>query len=331
MDGTRRQQGAVIYVGAEGGNDLFRRRDAAMTEYGFSDGVPFYLFPGPVNFMNAGAVETFISVAKVKAAGAPIAAVVLDTWTKMTPGADQNAVAPMSLALANVRLVMEKLGCSVIILHHVNSVGALRGSTAMAADADAILTVEKAGSAVTLRCVEMRQGPAGAVTNLTAEEVPWGNETALVLVPRKAEAKGKPGVKAMGPILPRARTTGWPHCGRRAKRRAARLTATPGSTPLCRRRRLSWARGAASCGAQWSHSGRPKRSRSMATCSQGQQVKLCLACRGFWRLCAPLRYIRYASLRSPLRVRYASLPAIGVFPYCRYTTLRYAHRYAAQL
>ena len=74
--------------------------------------------------------------------------VVVDTWSRATPGANENDHGDMSLAIDHIDKARDAYGCSVMVVHHTNVSGVrARGHTSLEGAADAIWHVKRDSAA----------------------------------------------------------------------------------------------------------------------------------------------------------------------------------------
>ena len=141
-----KKTGPVIYISSEGVGDMKFRIKAWGKEMGVEvSGLPFYLIRQSINFMNAADVELLIkTVAHIaQVAGAPPVLVVVDTVSRVLPGADENLQKDMTLFIAACDAVRTIFHATVIGVHHTSRAGNLRGSTVFDGAGDFLLGIER--------------------------------------------------------------------------------------------------------------------------------------------------------------------------------------------
>ena len=67
--------------------------------------------------------------------------VIVDTLADVTMGADENSVKDMLPALINLRRVAEETGAAIVVLHHPNKSGSVRGSSSILGKCDSLVKV----------------------------------------------------------------------------------------------------------------------------------------------------------------------------------------------
>lgn len=144
------RQGPCIYVLGEGAGHFSRR----ITAWKTANGVPtdcragLSIVGGAINLLNHGEVSRFIEIAKpVK----PVL-IVFDTLTRMTAGADENAVQDMSRAIKSLDRIRAEVGASILVTTHATKRGQEeRGSSAIRGAADVMFEMKRVGAVLVLR------------------------------------------------------------------------------------------------------------------------------------------------------------------------------------
>ncbi|MGM4958104.1 AAA family ATPase [Bradyrhizobium sp. 604_D8_N2_3] len=198
-----RCHGAVIYICSEG-TARFKDRISAWEQHNkvSADDVPFYLIEETINFMkeddNSALLATVDDV--VARINGPIAAVFVDTVSKVLPGARENLQEDMSLFVEACTAVRQRFRTVVFGLHHTNKEGGIRGSTVIPGAGDFIMVARRdPGSMSGLMFVEkVRDGEDGWELHFKATKIELGGGSASLVV----EAVGAPPKNAGG--------SGWP-------------------------------------------------------------------------------------------------------------------------
>ena len=178
----------VAYATGEGIGGLTDRLRAVSGYYGTPD-VPLYLFSDIPQLFAAGSesgaiafVTAWQDLANAGRVPAQLDVLILDTLHNATAGADENSAKDAGVTQAALRLLRDKLGCAVLLLHHANKSGSSeRGSTALRASCDTVLRAQKAGHSYSLSCEKLKdveEWPAlsfslVAVNNCTSVRVFW--------------------------------------------------------------------------------------------------------------------------------------------------------------
>ena len=143
-----KKQGPVVYVTSEGLGDIKRRIKAWEKKTKKKvDSLPFYLIPDSMNMMQSADVMKLARTVKAaqEQEGAPPALVVIDTASRVLPGADENLQKDMTLFVKACDYIRQSFKCAVLAVHHLsrNGAGTMRGSTVFDGAADFILLVER--------------------------------------------------------------------------------------------------------------------------------------------------------------------------------------------
>jgi hypothetical protein len=163
---TLRKPGAVIYICAEGQASLKYRIAAwESNRNANADGAPFFLIKQSINFMSGDDIGRLLATLEtaVARAGGPIAAVFVDTVSKVLPGSDENLQKDMTIFVNACAQVRERYGCVVVGIHHTNKQGGFRGSTVIPAAADFIIETryEVGASTGSVFVEKVKDGEAG--------------------------------------------------------------------------------------------------------------------------------------------------------------------------
>jgi hypothetical protein len=136
--GKPTQAGAVVYIAAEGGAGLKRRKDALWKAHGLEASAPLYFIKAQVNLFSSLQDRDAIAEA-VTALGIQPRLIVLDTFARVTAGADENQVKDVSQAINVMASLQDQFGATVLIVHHSgkDESRGMRGSTALLGAVDA--------------------------------------------------------------------------------------------------------------------------------------------------------------------------------------------------
>ena len=140
------RHGAVIYLCREGVASLkFRIMAWEKHRQAPADDAPFYLIRKTINFMNPQDVGVLLATVEAIAAkaGVPIAAVFVDTVSRVLPGAKENQQEDMSLFVTACEAVQQRFDCVVIGVHHTNKSGGIRGSTVIPGAGDFLIETRR--------------------------------------------------------------------------------------------------------------------------------------------------------------------------------------------
>ncbi len=198
------QPGAVIYISSEGQADLKFRIMAWEQNRGVNaDTAPFRLIRQSINFMDGKDIGKLLATvqAVVDQTGLPIAAVFVDTVSRVLPGAEENLQKDMTIFVDACDKVRQRFGCTVIGIHHTSRAGNMRGSTVIPGAGDFIIEVKREPGAETgsITAVKIKAGEDGweqpfKVTKLAVGTL--AGNTSLALDPIE--------------VVPRETGNGWP-------------------------------------------------------------------------------------------------------------------------
>jgi hypothetical protein len=155
--GHRTRQANVAYIAAEGvagfGNRLAayaKHQDIALSE------LPVFVRGGAL-MLNESAIGISESVNKIGGVGV----IVIDTLAAVTPGDNENTSEDMGEAIKSANLIMEATGASVILIHHSNNQGGLRGWSGLRGAVDNQIRIERKEGLRTAHIEKQKEGEDG--------------------------------------------------------------------------------------------------------------------------------------------------------------------------
>jgi len=160
--GHRVQQGAVVYIAAEGISGLPRRVRAWKRGHAIAEPVNVHFLEQVVDPLKASDVTALIQA--LQALPTPPVLLVVDTWSAcLSSGTgNENDAADTNKAAAAFRRIGSTFGATVMVVHHEGHAapGRPRGSGALRGTADTAIGVSrnKKGE-VTVRCTKQRDVP----------------------------------------------------------------------------------------------------------------------------------------------------------------------------
>jgi len=212
------QNGTVVYISSEGFSDLKFRLLAWEQHRGVKiSGIPFRLIRESINFTQKGDIERLLATVQAIAdeTQQPIAAVFVDTVSRVLPGVDENLQKDMTTFVNGCDAVRKTFGTTVIGLHHVSKAGGMRGSTVIPAAGDFVIEMrrevgEMEGSFYVSKLKAGEDGDTQHFKVTKLELGPFGTQTSLVLDPIDApDAAGKWPDQNMRDRILYAITEGW--------------------------------------------------------------------------------------------------------------------------
>jgi len=196
--------GAVVYISSEGQADLKFRIMAWEQAAGVNaDAAPFRLIRQSINFMVKEDIAKLLATvqAVVDQTGQPIAAVFVDTVSRVLPGAEENLQKDMTIFVMACDAVRQRFGATVIGIHHTARAGNMRGSTVIPGAGDFLIEVKREPGAETgsITAVKIKAAEDGWEQPFKVTKLAVGllaGNTSLALEPIEVE--------------PREPGSGWP-------------------------------------------------------------------------------------------------------------------------
>lgn len=140
------RSGPVLYISAEGVGDLKYRMQAWEKATGVkTEDTPFYLVRQTINFMAEPDIDRLLITVQrmVTLTGETPALIVVDTVSRVLPGADENLQKDMTRFVRACDILRETFNTSVMGVHHTSKGGELRGSTVIPGAGDFIGMVHR--------------------------------------------------------------------------------------------------------------------------------------------------------------------------------------------
>ena len=151
FDKPLHRHGPVIYISSEGTGDIKFRLRAWQQHHGVNlDSSQFRLIRQTINFMAAGDTDKLLRTIAhaAQSIGDPVM-VVVDTVSRVLPGAEENLQKDMTLFISACDRVRETFHCAVIGVHHTNKEGEeMRGSTALLGAGDSVFFIAREEAAM---------------------------------------------------------------------------------------------------------------------------------------------------------------------------------------
>jgi hypothetical protein len=208
------RQGAVVYISSEGQSDLkFRIQAWEQKNQVLADDSPFYLIRQTINFMKPEDVGKLLATVQAikDVAKTEIAAVFVDTVSRVLPGADENLQKDMTLFVAACDAVRQRFKATVIGVHHTSRNGNMRGSTVFPGAGDFLVEVNREEGAKhgSIKAAKIKAAEDGWEQHFTVEQVAIGDiggHTSLVVepsveAPKREGGDGWPDVNVLRQII----------------------------------------------------------------------------------------------------------------------------------
>jgi hypothetical protein len=209
--GRKVQQGAVVYVAAEGGLSIRKRLVALAKHRDIEPGeTPFYVMPAALD-MGGTAKDTHDLAADIAAiVGQHVALVIIDTLSRVMMGANENASDGMGAFVANCDRLRQTLNAHVAVIHHTgkDEGRGARGHSLLRAAADTEIEISKdeTKTIVTATVTKQRDHRSGDAFSWCCEEIEIGRDeddkpiTSLVVVPTGSVGAKRTKGKGIGPV-----------------------------------------------------------------------------------------------------------------------------------
>lgn len=147
--GRKVSKGLVIYQAGESAAGLRRRRLPAYAQHqGVDDQpLPFVLLQNQIDLFNGDEhAHALAKECKAHAAAhdAPLRLIVIDTFARATPGANENDGRDMGAIVERCEFIRRETGATVLLVHHMNAGGTkARGHTSLFAAVDSTINCRK--------------------------------------------------------------------------------------------------------------------------------------------------------------------------------------------
>jgi hypothetical protein len=155
--GHRVRQSRVAYIAAEGVAG-FGNRLAAYAKHNALDlaDVPVFVRGGAFDLR-----EEYLAIADDVKAISDVGIVVIDTLAAATPGANENTSEDMGAAIDAAQKIIEYTGASVILIHHSNNQGTIRGWSGLRGAVDNQIRIERKETLRTAHIEKQKEGAEG--------------------------------------------------------------------------------------------------------------------------------------------------------------------------
>jgi 5S rRNA maturation endonuclease (ribonuclease M5) len=167
-----KRPGPILYILQEGGRGIVDRVDAFKQHHGLIDDPEgFEIVTAALSFMDEACVEALVST--VKARGKNYRLIVVDTVSRVLPGADENLQKEMTIFIQACDRLRRATEAGVIGVHHAGKSGDLRGSTVLRGAGDFVFKLEKDKGVkpITITCEKLKDEEDGWQRILTIEKI----------------------------------------------------------------------------------------------------------------------------------------------------------------
>lgn len=155
--GNRVKQSKVAYIAAEGVSGFGNRLAAYAKHHAIElTDLPILVRGGAMDLKNE-----FLEIsAQVNAIG-NVGVVVIDTLAAVTAGANENTSEDMGAAIDAAQRIIENTGATVILIHHTNKMGDIRGWSGVGAAVDNKIRIERKDDLRTAHIEKQKEGRDG--------------------------------------------------------------------------------------------------------------------------------------------------------------------------
>jgi 5S rRNA maturation endonuclease (ribonuclease M5) len=167
-----KRPGPILYILQEGGRGIVDRVDAFKKHHGLIDDPEgFEIITAPLSFMDEACVEAL--VATVTERGKDYRLIVVDTVSRVLPGADENLQKEMTIFIQACDRLRRATNAGVVGVHHAGKSGDMRGSTVLRGAGDFVFKLEKEKGVkpIILTCEKLKDEEDGWQRTLTIEKI----------------------------------------------------------------------------------------------------------------------------------------------------------------
>jgi 5S rRNA maturation endonuclease (ribonuclease M5)/transposase len=199
-----KRPGAILYILQEGGRGIVDRVDAFKKHHGLIDDPEgFEIITAPLSFMDEACVDALVST--VAARGKDYRLIVVDTVSRVLPGADENLQKEMTIFIQACDRLRRATEAGVIGVHHAGKSGDMRGSTVLRGAGDFVFKLEKEKGVkpITMTCEKLKDEEDGWQRTLTIEKIQLTKTTETIDL-------NKPKSSLVVTGMAEANANGWP-------------------------------------------------------------------------------------------------------------------------
>lgn len=166
------RHGPILYILQEGGRGIVDRIDAFKQHHGLIDDPEgFEIITAALSFMDETCVDALVST--VNARGKQYRLIVVDTVSRVLPGADENLQKEMTIFIQACDRLRRATEAGVIGVHHAGKSGDMRGSTVLRGAGDFVFKLEKEKGVkpITVTCEKIKDEEDGWQRVLKIEKI----------------------------------------------------------------------------------------------------------------------------------------------------------------
>jgi archaellum biogenesis ATPase FlaH/uncharacterized protein YoaH (UPF0181 family) len=174
---TTRPNSSVVYLAREGSSGFKARIRAWQEGHLLPHGVRprFELIRQSMDFLKTDDLEKLVRTVRSRAKDS-VDLIVVDTLSRVMPGADENLQKEMTKFVKACDLLQDTFGCIVLGVHHSGKQGDMRGSSVLKGAGDFVFKLEqqKDTDIKSLFCEKQKDAPDGWRENYRLREISWG-------------------------------------------------------------------------------------------------------------------------------------------------------------
>ena len=172
-----RRVGPILYLLQEGGRGISDRVDAFKQHHKLVDDPPgFEVVIHPLTFLQDECIDALVSSIRRE-----YRLIVVDTVSRVLPGADENLQKEMTLFIRACDRLRQTSAPAVIGVHHAGKSGDMRGSTVLRGAGDFVYRLEKERGVnpITITCEKLKDEADGWQRTLPMERINIGKQSHL--------------------------------------------------------------------------------------------------------------------------------------------------------
>lgn len=179
--GMKTSRGPVLYACLEGSGGFQLRMLAHKIHHG-DTGRRFAMLPGSVSLVRGRAgdegVARIVDMARELelVTGEPVAMIIIDTVQRAMAGDDENSTGDMTLFVNRLESIQLKTGAAVLVAHHTNAEGQIRGSRVLFNSAELVLKVERTQKRRKVIAEKVKDGEDGPLFDFELQNVDLGSD-----------------------------------------------------------------------------------------------------------------------------------------------------------
>lgn len=148
-------RGPTVYIAAEGVSGYNRRAQAWCLSRAVEDVPDFRVYPEAVNFYSG---DTAGLETEIAALDMPPVLITIDTMARCLVGGDENSAKDVGLFIDRADKLAKRFGAALLVIHHTGKNGEHeRGSSALRAAADTMMSLKPDGASLKLTCEKQKE------------------------------------------------------------------------------------------------------------------------------------------------------------------------------